>query len=62
MTHATMTMPATPITTPTQDCLMDCGHTTDHPSGVCDTCHDHPDAEAEMLEMMAEPSPYGEAA
>jgi hypothetical protein len=63
MTHATITAPVATTTTPTPHaCLMDCGEDTTHPSGVCDTCHDHPDAEADMLEDMAEPNPYADAA
>lgn len=61
----TTTITRTPRTTPTptaHDCLLECGTTTTHESGVCDSCADHPDADAELVATLAERSPYGEAA
>lgn len=48
----TTTITRTPRTTPTptaHDCLLACGETTTHESGVCDSCADHPDAEDQLL-------------
>lgn len=58
MPHATATI-ATPDTRTAHDCLLDCGDTTTHESGVCDSCADHD--ETDVVEIMATLSPYDEA-
>ena len=44
------------------DCLMGCGSTTTHESSVCDGCHDHPDAEEDLVAILTMPEDFGEAA
>ena len=47
------------MTQPTDehDCLLGCGNTTDHESGVCNGCADHPDAAEEVAYWLTMPTP-----